>query len=760
MKQVYILVITLLASFAGVAQDISLQHVATHNTGIFDEGAAEIVAYDSTSSLIFYSNADANSVGVLDFSDPTSLTPGTDISLDAYGGGVNSVAAHNGYIAVAVEADVKQDNGRIVFFEANGTYVADVEVGALPDMVTFSPDGMKVICANEGEPNDDWTNDPVGSISVIDISGGIANVTQGDVTTLGFDGVTIPNDVRIFGPEGIEAFADDFQEEDTIQFDTNFVNWTVFNLEGSTRTWGEYEFPSGSAELYARISGFDGGCQFQEDYIVSDLIDLNNYSSAYMHFSSAYNFSGDQLELWISEDYEEGDDVFDATWDDISSSVNWPSTDGFTWTHSGEIDLSAYVGSDVAIAFAYTANTDSCSTWQFDSLEVIGEYAPEHNLEPEYVAVSPNSSQAFVALQENNGLAIVDLNNTSISALTGLGWKDHSVAGNGLDPSNEDGGININTYPFRGLYLPDAITSYEVGGQTYVLSANEGDAREYDAYEEEDRLNDIDLDATVFPNASTFQPDDVAGRIKVTLSMGDTDDDGEFEEIYTFGARSFSIWSSSGSLVWDSGDDFEQTVASEYPDHFNSTNDDNDSFDNRSDDKGPEPEAITVGQIGTKWFAFIGLERMGGIMVYDITDPNAPIFIEYVLNRDFSAAADAAAAGDLGPEDIKFISGDASPDGKYYLVTSAEVSGTVSVFEIEGAVGLNELESAPEWSVYPNPVNNTLNISVTGDYRIMDLSGRTVMTISNERFVDVSDLNSGLYFITDEAGAAHSFVKN
>lgn len=731
-----------------------------HSTGVFDESAAEIVAYDSTTSQIFYSNADANSIGVLYMSDPANLVAGTDIDMSPYGDGVNSVSIYNGFMAVAVEADPKQAPGSIVFFETDGTYITDVEVGALPDMVTFTPDGNYVICANEGEPNDDWTNDPVGSVSIIDVSGGVANVTQANVTTVGFEVVSFQGDVRIFGPQEITAFADDFQEEDTIQFDTVFNQWTVFNYQGSSRTWGEYQFPSGSNMLYARISGFDGGCQTQEDYIVSEVIDLSAYAGADLEFSSAYQFGGDALKLWISEDYEEGDEIGDATWDDISSSVNWPSTANYTWTQSGQVDLDAYAGSEVALAFVYTANQDSCSTWQFDSVMVVGEYSDASNLEPEYIAVSPNSELAFVALQENNAVAVIDIQNASVEAIKGLGYKDHSLPGNGLDASNEDGGINIANYPFLGMYMPDAIKSYEVNGNTYIVSANEGDAREYDAYEEEDRLNDITLDPTAFPNAAMIQPDSVAGRIKVTLSQGDSDNDGDFDMIYTFGARSFSIWDENADLVWDSGDEFEQTIATEYPDNFNSTNDDNDSFDDRSDDKGPEPEAIEVANIAGKWYAFIGLERMGGIMVYDITDPMSPMFIEYVMNRDFTADAESEAAGDLGPEDLKYISGTQSPDGKHYLISSAEVSGTVSVFEIDVPVGVEEVNADAKWSVFPNPAQNMVRISELGDYTVMDMTGRTIKSVMNQKTIDVSDLNPGLYFIADENGSTKSFVKN
>ena len=159
-----------------------------------------------------------------------------------------------------------------------------------------------------------------------------------------------------------------------------------------------------------------------------------------------------------------------------------------------------------------------------------------------YVAISEDNSTAFVAMQENNAVMVVDLLTKELVEAHPLGYKDHSVAGNGLDASNRDDEINITTYPFRGLYLPDAITTIDIAGVTYILTANEGDSRDYDGYSEEERLKDIDLDSTAFPDAATLQEDENGGRINVTTSMGDTDGDGDFDEIYTYGARSFSIW--------------------------------------------------------------------------------------------------------------------------------------------------------------------------------------------------------------------------
>jgi hypothetical protein len=267
-----------------------------------------------------------------------------------------------------------------------------------------------------------------------------------------------------------------------------------------------------------------------------------------------------------------------------------------------------------------------------------------------------------------------------ITSIVPLGFKDHSEAGNGFDASNRDDAINIQTHPVFGMYQPDAIATYEVQGETYVVTANEGDARDYDGFSEEDRVKDLDLDPTAFPDADTLQADENLGRLNITTTLGDTDGDGDYDQLFAYGARSFSIWDAEGNLVWDSGDQFEQKLAALLPDDFNATNDENDSFDNRSDDKGPEPEGVTIGRVGSRIYAFIGLERVGGIMMYDITDPDNPQFVNYVNNRDFSGDAEAGTAGDLGPEGVLFIDQDQSPTGQNLLVVTNEISGTTTVY--------------------------------------------------------------------------------
>jgi DNA-binding beta-propeller fold protein YncE len=500
-------------------QSLSINVIGQHQTGIFAEGASEIVAHDPITQRIFKVNANAASVEVLDIKDPSNPSLIGTIDATALGGVANSLAVHNGVLAVAVEANVKQDPGTVAFYSTSDlALINSVEVGALPDMVTFTPNGQYLLVANEGEPNSDYTIDPDGSVSIINLKKGIKNavVKSADFTRFnGKESKLRAEGIRIFGPNAT-----------------------------------------------------------------------------------------------VSQD-----------------------------------------------------------------------------LEPEYIAVSNDSKYAWVSLQEANAIATIDIKNAKITKIQSLGTKDHMLDYAALDTSDKDGGINIKNWPVKGLYMPDSIASYTYKGRAFLVTANEGDSRDYDGYSEEKRVKDLALDPTVFPNAAELQKDANLGRLKTTIANGDIDGDGDFDEIYSYGARSFSIWNTSG-LVFDSGSDFERMTAEVNPDDFNSTNDENDSFDGRSDDKGPEPEGLAIGKIKNHTYAFIGLERVGGVMVYDITNPYKVTFVEYINNRNFTVDAQLSdgstnpEVGDLGPEGLAFISADKSPSKKPLLVVGNEVSGTTTIYEI------------------------------------------------------------------------------
>jgi DNA-binding beta-propeller fold protein YncE len=305
------------------------------------------------------------------------------------------------------------------------------------------------------------------------------------------------------------------------------------------------------------------------------------------------------------------------------------------------------------------------------------------DLEPEFIAVS--GDEAFVTLQENNALAVVDIDHARVKSIVPLGTKDHSKAGNGLDASDRDLKINIASWPVKGMYQPDGIAAYHFRGRTFLVTANEGDARDYDGLAEEVRVgsSSYELDPTAFPNASDLKKADALGRLTVTNQTGDVDGDGDFDEIHAFGARSFSIWdAATGRLVYDSGQDLEEITARLLPAEFNSNHEENGSFDTRSDNKGPEPEGVVLGRVGLRTYAFVGLERIGGVMVFDVTSPWQVEFETYVNPRDFTGDPEGGTAGDLGPEGLHFVPAGQSPTRKPLLLVGNEISGTTTVYEV------------------------------------------------------------------------------
>ncbi len=509
---------------------LSLSPLGSYETGIFDESGAEIVAYHAATERLFVVNAQAGEVDVLDISEPA--TPSKLFAIKSTGV-ANSVAIRDdGLGVIAFEAPEKTDKGSLVFFDAaaaDGAILGSVTVGALPDMVTLSEDGSVAVVANEGEPSDDFTVDPEGSVGIVDLPDTVAAPSQSAVRIADFHDFeaggskTLPADARIFGP-----------------------------------------------------------------------------------------------------------------------------------TPESDLPIS-------------------------------------RNLEPEYIAIDGDT--AYAALQEANAVAVVDLAAAEVTEIWPLGFKDLGAVGNGIDPSDRDPedapNIGIRTFDgLKGIYMPDGINAYTAGGQTYLVTANEGDAREWGEYVEPARVKDLEICADS-PFAALTGDEDL-GRLNVTTANGFNEAENCYDDLYAYGGRSFSIWTTDGEQVFDSGDDFEQITADAIPDYFNSNHTES-GLEGRSDDKGPEPENLTIGEIDGRTYAFIGFERVGGIIVYDITDPEHSAFVTYVNNRDFSISVEdaddpeavLADAGDLGPEGLTFISGEDSPTGEPMLAVANEVSGTTTLFSVD-----------------------------------------------------------------------------
>lgn len=320
---------------------------------------------------------------------------------------------------------------------------------------------------------------------------------------------------------------------------------------------------------------------------------------------------------------------------------------------------------------------------------------PSIDFEPEYITSA--EGKAYVSLQEANAIAVVDIESASVEKILPAHITDHSQVA--LDTSNKDDAAELRTLGVKGLSMPDSIGAFQTNGQTYFATANEGDAREWGidekdggtgVYSEEAELKDLIEAGKVCEgalgdaNLDELASKKVAGNLKVTTASGWNADKECFDTVYSFGSRSFSIYDATGNVVFDSGSEFEEISAKLHAKGVLNHNADNKSaeFDDRSDNKGPEPEALAVGKVGDKTYAFIGAERLGGIFVYDVTDPANAKFTTYVNNRDFSTD-EFSQAGDLGPEGFAFVDKEDSPTGRYMLIVGNEVSGTTTTYDIE-----------------------------------------------------------------------------
>lgn len=452
-------------------------------------GAAEISAYDPITKRLFtVSNIELdNKIVVIDFSDPANMKVIRSIDVKAYGA-VNSVSVYNGKLAAAIEAPVKQNDGKVVVFNTDGdnSVVKVIPVGALPDMVTYSPDGAYIFTANEGEPNADYSVDPTGTVSVISV-----------------------ND-----------------------------NYSVVNL-----------------------------------------------------------------------------------------------------------DFSSFANQQAALALKGLRIGGLNTTFAKD-------------IEPEYVTVSPDSKTAWVTLQENNAIAKINLSTKTVTDIFPLGFKDYNTDANMMDLSDKDGGFAPKKNKVKGIYMPDAIAVVMSGNIPHLFTANEGDAREYTAYTDVKRLSTQALDPVAFPDAVTLKTEAQLGRLNISIKNGDTNGDGLMDEIYSIGARSFSVWNgNNGAQIYDSKNelDAKANVAGVYDDA-------------RSDDKSIEPEGITIGVVGKKTIAFVGMERVDAVAIYDVTNPAAPVFLQLVKCGD-------------APEGVLLIAAKDSPVKKSLLVVSSEEDGLIKVYK-------------------------------------------------------------------------------
>jgi predicted phosphodiesterase len=333
-------------------------------------------------------------------------------------------------------------------------------------------------------------------------------------------------------------------------------------------------------------------------------------------------------------------------------------------------------GSVSIVEISGTVNTVTFDSFDDQRAELIRsgvliqkDSAPSTDFEPEYIAVS--NGTAYVALQEANAIAVLNIADGEFTGVYPLGLQDYSKTKVDLQKNDT---IELTNYEnVYGIKMPDGISVVTIGGKDYLLTANEGDSR---------------ADWAGLDNESegkTSPTGNVTLEKKVVWFDATKWDGLDTDKAYVFGGRSFSIYEVTAdglTLTYDSGSDFEEITAEQLPDYFNCSND-KISLDNRSGKKGPEPESVITGTVKDKTYAFIALERIGGVMVYDITVPANAKFVNYINSREF----DDVIQGDVSPEGLCFVSAADSKTGNPMLLAACEVSGTMTVVQIETATG-------------------------------------------------------------------------
>ena len=367
------------------------------------------------------------------------------------------------------------------------------------------------------------------------------------------------------------------------------------------------------------------------------------------------------------------------------------------------------------------------------------------NLEPEYITVSSDNTKAWVTLQENNSIAHLDLVNKIVTNITPMGMKNHQTAQNGFDASDNNGVVLMTNWPVRSFYMPDALAQFTVGTTTYLVTANEGDEREYTALNERTTVGAVNLDPTRFPNGAMLKETHALGRLRITNQSGDLDADGDYDELHMVGPRSFAIYNAAtGAQVYESKNLIESIVLADptWGPFFNADSESN-TRKNRSRSKGPEPEGVAVGKIGSRTFAFIALERVGGVMAFEVTNPSAPVFSGYLNTRSTTGLA-----GDRGAEVIQFLGHEQSPNGKPMLLVANEISGTLALYEV--GMGFNVLSGRLTYA-------NTQATALVGDtLRLVNTNGQVIAstTTGTDGRFSLENFAAGTYQVRGNANRA------
>ncbi len=686
-----LLLLALLApSFVARAALTPLATITSH------PGGGEIQAYDKFNKILigtinggveFYSLANPAApvlLGTNDltgvFSLPNTLGNVSSVAVDPMGRGVG--------VALCIPTVNDAVPGKLVFFNlVTRATLRVVDVGYHPDMVTFTPDGAKVLVANEGELVSNGTVDRPGSLSVVTVpypAGPLLRLTEVMSSSLA-------------------VTADWFE---LVNLGDTPVDLTGFRMDD-----GSFLFGSGVALTFG---GFGGTTQLQpgETAVFTESTDLAAFRATWKLPAAVKigSYGGSGVGLSSGGD---GVVLFNAAGVEQHRVSFNTATSGrsFYWEYDAAGNLLTAPGGTFSIADVNGAFRSTGATPDFGSPGVVNRtdvpmpavvtvdfqgvnlsaarinplYTTTNaanaylDIEPEYITVS--GGKAYVTLQENNAVGVFNLATNGWEAVLPLGSINQLI-----DASEKDG-IRIDD-TVTGLPMPDAIASFTVGGQTYFVTANEGDARDDNALlgrrTEEARVSALtaQIEPAYLAQLNAFYQGIITQNVTHVNALGDLrvskfdglNGGGLITNLVMYGTRSFSIYTASGVRVFDSGSQFEQIIAARNPALFNTDSGLPSNVDKRSDSKGPEPEGVAVGEINGRLYAFIAQERAGGLFQFDVTNPTNAFFVDY---RNTTASP-----RHVSPESVLFIAASDSPTGNPLVLVGYELSSDIQIFDV------------------------------------------------------------------------------
>jgi hypothetical protein len=153
-------------------------------------------------------------------------------------------------------------------------------------------------------------------------------------------------------------------------FTAGIGDWTTFSVTGA-QVW-TYSSTFGNPGGMMKMSGFATTNNANDDWLISPAQDLSTLTTANLSLDNAYKFTGNPIEIKISNNYTSGDPTL-ATWTTLTGATL--SAGNYVYANSGLLNISAFTGAgnnNVHVAIRYTSTASAGSTWEVDNVKISG----------------------------------------------------------------------------------------------------------------------------------------------------------------------------------------------------------------------------------------------------------------------------------------------------------------------------------------------------------------------------------------------------